>query len=286
MKLLEVLEDLRISRPLSKGSLENYRRAVRYFQDYLGRDAVVTDLTTRAVNGWLTLEETRHAGSYCRSLRRDLKVIWNFAADSQLCPHPRSRLLRRAIEEEKVVSSWPLEWIPKLIEASQRIEGNIRRHHVPRAAFCEAYFRVQVDLLCRPTDMRMLRWGMISAKGEVTWTQNKTRRGNRMLLSAESMRAIQALKGMHDIFVFPMSKNAIELMIRKIFDIAGIKKPRKESLGHLRHTGGTAIAVKQGCDAARKALGHTPASKVFEQFYLDASKLPSTPVEQARWWQA
>lgn len=279
---MTIVGDLADARPLGKHTLENYRRACVYYQNFVGRDVDVGELNPRSVNQWLTSEESRYDAQYVRSLRRDLLVVWNYAADAGLCDHPKSRLIRISKVEDKAPTSWPLEWVPRLLIAAARVEGYVRKIRIPRSVYAEAYLRVQLDLLCRPTDMRHLMWNSIK-DGYIEWIQHKTGKRHRMRIQAATARALEALRGYDDKYVFPMGKTSTEILIHKIFEIAGIKKPKKQSLGHLRHTGGTAIATKSGCDAARHALGHTASSRVFEAHYLDATKV----VQQGTtsWWE-
>lgn len=283
MLLRDALSSLSAARPLAAGTLSNYQRAVRYFGDFIGADPRVDDLDSRRVNSWLARMEDNYDASYCRSLRRDLLVVWNHAADIEECVHPKPRLIRIPKMQPKTPFSWPVHWIPQLLESVSTINGVIKRWGIERSVYAEAYLRVELDLLCRPTDMRRLMWSQVEGDGHVTWTQNKTGRIQRCKISREALRAMNRLRGLHETYVFPLSKTATELLICKIFLNAGIEKPPKQSLGHLRHTGGTAIAASAGNDAARAALGHSPESRVFERHYLDVNKLPV--VESTQWWK-
>lgn len=283
MKLLEVLDSLVLARKLSPLTVANYRRAIRYFSDHIGRDAETSDLTMARVNSWLASSESDHELSYVKSLRRDLLVVWNHAGDLEEAPHPKTRLIRKPQCEVKPATAWPSWWIPQLLEAASTMEGKIKRYPIDRNVYSEAYLRVQLDLLCRPTDMRFLRWSQLQGDGVIEWNQHKTGHIQRCKLSRPTMRAVNRLKGLDMTYIFPCSKHTNERLIKRMFELAGIQKPAGESLGHLRHTGGTAIAVDQGNDAARRALGHVETSRVFEKHYLDSSKIP-TP-EAKPWWE-
>ncbi len=135
MKLRELLVDLFNARPLHRATQANYRRAVVYFENHVGREAVVSDLTNRSVNSWLAASETEYPGSYVASLRRDLLVVWNFAADCGLCQHPKGRLIRRPTVERKPASAWPNWWIPRLIEACQELPEISANSEFPRLVY-------------------------------------------------------------------------------------------------------------------------------------------------------
>jgi hypothetical protein len=282
MLLREALDSLNAARPISPGTLANYRRACRYFSDYVGFDAKVSDLTTRRVNEWLLSCESNYDPTYVRSLRRDLLVVWNHAADCEECVHPKSRLIRIPKTDKRNPTAWPSNWIPRLLEASSKIDGLIKRYRVERSWYAEAYLRTQLELLCRPSDMRYLKWIQLQPDGLVEFAQHKTGHVVRCRLTRETLRKVNRLRGLDQNSIFPLSKSATEIMIQRLFEIAGIEKPEGESLGHLRHTGGTQIASTQGNDKARQALGHTPDSRVFEKHYLDSSKLPI--IEGQSWW--
>jgi integrase len=277
MKMQELLENLRKSRPLARHSFEAYQRAVIYFENHIGRHADIADVTSQSVNDWLCREEdVRQSNIYVRNLRRDFLVVWRYAADCELCPYPKSRLIRMPQVDEPEPEAWPLEWIPRLIESAKNLKGAYRCLGVQSAIYAEAYLRTQLDLLCRPGDMRSLHWVAIEPDGLVRWRQSKTRRKTSARLMPDTMRAVEKLRGLHDFLVFPRSKSANELMVRKIFDNAGIVKPEGQSLGHLRHTGASAILEQTGsADRARASLGHAPESRIFERHYraVDASKI-------------
>jgi site-specific recombinase XerC len=283
MLMNAVLAELEASRDLSKGSIANYRRALQYFENYIGRASSIDDCTTQRVNAWLRSEQETRPNSYVLNLRRDLIVVWNYAAECEHCEFPRMRLIRRPRVERPSPEAWPIEWIPRLIEACEQLDSKIRMRAIKHSDYARAYLLTQLDMLCRPTDMRNLRWACI--KGDrVEWVQNKTRVVHSSRLKPRTVAAIEQLRGLDEMFVFPLGKSATERMIRRIFVAAGIEKPKKQSLGHLRHTGGTAIADKSNVDAARSALGHLPDSRVFERHYLDRRKSKETDVVE--WWEA
>jgi integrase len=283
MLLKEVLDSLVLARKLSPLTVANYRRAIIYFSNHIGDNAKVSDLTLQRVNSWLSSSESDYNPRYVKSLRRDLLVVWNHAADLELIAHPKTRLIRRPQCEIKPPTAWPAYWIPRLLEACEKLPGKIKRYPMERSVYCEAYLRVQLDLLCRPTDMRFLRWSQLDGDGTITWSQHKTGHLVKRKLSRPAFAAVNRLKGVDRDYLFPLSKSANERLIARIFQAAGITKPVGESLGHLRHTGGTMIAAREDNDTARRALGHTEDSRVFEKFYLDTTQIP--PVESSVWWE-
>jgi integrase len=278
----EVLAALSAIRPLTKATIANYRRAIVYYGNFIGRDPLLSDLNEQRVSEWLRQEEARYPASYVRNLRRDLLVSWRFAGDLDVIPYPRTRLVRLPKREPHEILAWPLDWIPKLIAACDKLSGQLRDLEVKRSVYASAYFRTQIDLPCRPTDMRLLTWTAISSDGVVRWRQSKTSVFQRARLSADTLEAVEKLRGFTDRYrVFPLSKSTTERLIAAVFVAAGIAKPRRQSLGHVRHTGGTAIAAKSGNDRARTALGHTPGSRIFEANYLDQSKVSQ---DFSGWW--
>jgi integrase len=281
MRLLEVCNALYQSREISRLTLANYIRAARYFSDWLGRDAETQDLVEIKVNQWLVRELETRSKSYVKNLRRDFLIVWRFAADLELAKQPSSRLVRKPRVEPREVTVWPVSWVPRLLAACQKLDGNLKSLPISRAVYMEAYFRVQIDLLCRPSDVRGLCWPSIRG-GSVRFTQGKTFARHAAQLSKETLEAIEQLRGIDQLRVFPLSKSSTEVLIAKVFELAGINKPEKQSLGHVRHTGGTEIARRKGCDAARIALGHAPESKVFERHYLSQEAITPTYYD---WWR-
>lgn len=273
MLLNELLTSLADARELSVLTRENYRRAVTYFGNFIGRPPSVEDLDEDRLNAWLRRSQDDYSPQTVRNLRRDLLVVWRYAADKGLCRYPIGRVIRNPRVDRPVPKAWPVEWIPRLFAAAKTMQGHVRGHDVTRSAYAEAYFRFAVDLLCRPTDLRSMTWSAIHGD-TVTWQQNKTRLRQTAKLQAATVEALRKIRHLDQVRIFPIAKTTTERLIRDVFHAARIKRPPRESLGHLRHTGGSAIAGKHGCDAARRALGHSPESRVFERHYLDASHLP------------
>lgn len=283
MKLLDAFEDLCLARDLSKGTRENYRRAIRYLNDYVGKDLDCKELNHRLVNGWLARCEDQYDPQYVRSLRRDLLVVWNHAADLEACEYPKNRLIRLSALPEKTPEAWPLEWMNQLLEGCRKLRGKVRGSNIERRYYAEAYFRVQFELLCRPTDMRHLLWCQLEGE-TIEFVQNKTRRKFRGALSDDARFSLSLIRGLHDQVIFPLRKTATELMIRRVFELSGIEKPKGQSLGHVRHTGGSVIAKQCGNDKARASLGHTPNSTVFEKHYLDPRFTERDTAKANLWW--
>jgi integrase len=281
-KLRDFAELMPTTRPLAKDTAANYRRAVNYYGNHIGRDADLSDLDEHRISAWLkAIEDTGYDPGYVRSLRRDLLIVWRFAADCEAVRYPRNRLVRMPRREQEPVTVWPLEWVPRLIQAAKTLQGSIRNYRIGYGVYAEAYFRTQIDLLCRPSDMRKLTWTAITLDS-VAFRQSKTSVRHLAKLVPETLESIMRLNGLDSVRVFPLSKSATERLIRKVFKAAGIAKPEGESLGHIRHLGGTTIAGRAGCGAARRALGHTVDSRVFEKHYLDSTKLPD--VDYSGWW--
>lgn len=282
MKLEEVLEKMAAVRPISRETKANYVRAIRFFERWLQRTATIDDLKEELITNWIARAEIDHTKAYAKNLRRDFLVTWRFAADLEIAKYPKNRLIRIPKIEERDTTSWPVWWIPLLFAAASRLEGKLLRFDVNRSDYAEAYFRVQADLLCRPSDMRRLKWDFVSSDGLVSMSQSKTGRRLRAKLSPETRQALAKIQRPNESLVFPLSKTATEVLIRKVFVEAGITKPQRQSLGHLRHTGGTAIANSYGNDIARNALGHSKSSRVFEAHYLDSSSIKT---DHLHWWE-
>ncbi len=86
--LREVLSLLKNARPLDPLTFACYERAVNYFEAFKKASINVEDLTPTSLNEWIVFEESRYSGVYARNLRRDFLVVWNFAADLELCQYP------------------------------------------------------------------------------------------------------------------------------------------------------------------------------------------------------
>jgi integrase len=281
-KLMQLTEQLENSRPLTAESLANYRRAVQKYSDYIGIDAEIKDLEDDRINAFLRSLEDELSNNTIRNIRRDFLIVWRFAAYKKLCEMPMSRNIRLLPADDFSPKAWPVEWIPRLISAASNMPGRVKSLGIERAVFAEAYLRVCLDLICRPKDVRGLEWSCIAKNGGVAFRQSKTRRMLRGKLRNETMVSLEPMRDLGQSMVFPLSKSSVEYVIRLIFQHAKISKPVGESFGHFRHTGGTHIAKKLGNDRAKKALGHSPDSKVFEKHYQEQSE--HNPDDVLNWW--
>lgn len=279
MNLSGITEEISNSRTLDPDNLANYERTVRQFGEFLGRPATIEDLSASSVNKWLTKLDARYAPRTVANMRRNLLVVWNFAADRDYCQPPPRRKLRSRKVPKPIPVAWPVEWVDRLFTAARSIPGCIY-DGTPRRVYAEALLRMSADLLCRPKDLRLLQWTAVRPNGVVAWIQNKTQTLSSAQLQPETVAILEQLPKKRK-NIFWLSKAAQERLIRLVFEAAGIEKPRGQSLGHLRHTGATQIWLGQGAEAAREAIGHRRSSRVMEEHYLDAT---ATKRQSGKWY--
>ena len=262
-----VLETLRQSRALDAETFANYRRATEKFGNFIGRSGSLNDLEIVSINRWIEYLETQYKLTTVKNIRRDFLVVWHFAADQGLCSDPPIRKIRKVKPPKPMPEAWPASWVPRLIRGAESLVGCLKCG-TPYSTYAAAMFRFLADTLLRPKDCRLVKWDCIRPDGSIVLTQNKTKRVVVRRLQPSTMKALGKMPR-PGCEVFWLSKTQSERLVRMTFHAAKICKPKGQSIGHFRHTGGTEIFKKLGSDAAREALGHTPDSRIFEIHYLD-----------------
>lgn len=99
---------------------DRYKQAmhtlVRQFSDYLGRPAVLTDLTECTLAAFLGSLASSHAATSANSFRARMLAVWRSAYDDGLLDSlPRTKLIRRLPEEHDPPEAWTVEEVGQLV---------------------------------------------------------------------------------------------------------------------------------------------------------------------------
>lgn len=111
-----------IERDLSIGHESNLRRALRYYSDYIGRDATCFEYDS--VNAFLSRLVKTRSRETAKLYRRSIITIWNYAADCGHCDYPITRRIKRIKSALPPPRAFSIEEVNKLIAAAETLSGN------------------------------------------------------------------------------------------------------------------------------------------------------------------
>lgn len=283
MHLQKVLERVLTERVLDPVTADQYARAVRRFEESLGRPAKTADLNYENINAWLGKMELSPV-TIC-NYRRSILVIWNYLASiGDIDPYAKQRI-RKPKAVPQIVRSWEVDQLSALVAAAEKIPG-VLRCGIPAADFLIAWLWVGFDTGLRPVDLRLLKWKNVHLKDAcVTIVQNKTKQPHTAALSSEAISALTFIGDYHPQRVFPLSKGGVRRWELKLFELAkqlGFTRQQGEGLGRLRSMHATEIYKADGLSAAAESLGHIGGTRTVRAHYIDAravhmGRLPRRP---------
>lgn len=283
MRLQKVLEKVLTERVVDQVTADQYARAVRKFEESLGRPANVSDLTYESINAWLS--EMDLAPVTICNYRRSILVIWNYLASvGDIVPYAKQRIRKPKVVPQ-IVRSWETSQLCALLSAAEKITGCLRCG-MSASDFLTAWLWVGFDTGLRPIDLRLLKWKNVHLKnGCITIVQNKTKQPHTAALSPESMKALTSIRDYHAQRVFPLTKGGVRRWELKLFELAkdtGFTRLVGEGLGRLRSMHATEVYKADGLSAAAESLGHIGGTRTVRAHYIDSravhmGRLPRRP---------
>jgi integrase len=141
----------------------------------------------------------------------------------------------------------------------------------------EAYCRLNWQAGMRQRDLPRLKRSNFDAEGRITFVQSKTRRRHVVLVDPTTMEAVNACFRPDCDRVFPIGRWGLTEHKRKAWKAAGLDRPA--AFSRLRKNFATAIAARDGLEAAARALGHISGTTVARTWYVDPVALdqPAQP---------
>jgi integrase len=271
--IVEFLESTYFTqRNVGKGQSGHLLDTARMIGRYLERDAVVSDLTTETINGFLRSTEEGKSPSTMASRRGHVLAIAHSAADHGLIDRVSARLIRRYRRNAPLPESWSPQEVARLIAAARRLTGEHR--DVPRAAWWEAYIRTAYDTGLRPVDLHRITQSHFDSYGVLAIDQNKTGVMVVRRVRPSTMKAIKAVKR-SPLFGGYLGKDQRSEWFRKIVTAAGLSG----TFYRLRSTCGTLVENEQP-GKGHVALGNGRA--VFERHYyakrINRESIPMPPM--------
>jgi integrase len=262
LRLVDYVENQYLVEREIRESTENfYRRLVMRFSEWLGRDAMLADLTDDTVNRFLIIRSNKSRET-TRSEKSGLLSLWNAAAYAGLVSMPPLRV-RKLKRERRVVEGWSPEELSRLLAAAGNLRGRIQGKYIKRAAYWRAYVLTAYDTGLRLGDMLNLKTTDIKGPGSLAILQNKTGRIVDTGISMQAWEAIQATYPPHRGLIFGVYGRCSFLRgFRELVRTAGLCGTSK----YLRRSSGSMVefvAPGQG----HKHLGHSDTGDTFNRHY-------------------
>ena len=271
MRIQQALEKVLTERVLDRVTADQYQRAVRRFEESLGRPAEIEDLNYANINAWLASMQLAPV-TIC-NYRRSILMLWNYLASIGDIPPYAKQRIRRPKVVPHIVRSWDVEQLGELLAATERVHGSLRCG-MPASEFLKAWLWVGFDTGLRPIDLRLLQWKHVdSERGCVTIVQNKTKQSHTAVISDDAIKSLRSIRTYDARRVFPLSKGGVrrwELRLFKVAESIGFMRNVGEGLGRLRSLHATEIYRSDGLSAAAESLGHVGGTRTVRAHYIDA----------------
>lgn len=274
--LQSVLDELLAISDPAKVTADQYKRGLKFFEEFLGRPATSDDLTHDNLNAWFTsLQANRKNGpKTVRGHRAAICRIWNHLSQDGVIQPYLVRKLRLPKLTQKIVESWTKPQVECLLKAADASPGRLRCG-MPTRLFFRALLLVAYDSGLRPNDLRRLKWTDIDfGKCLVVIVQHKTGNPHCFSLSEESIAAVKMIIEPRRELVFPLSKDGTDRQLRKLFAAAkafGFTRKKGQSIAMMRKLHATEVFKQHGLNAAAESLGHVSGSGIAKRHYVDSS---------------
>jgi len=246
-------------RVVGPGQSGHLRDTANMLGRYLGREAVLSDLTAATINGFLKSIEIGKSPSTMASRRGHVIAIVMAAVDAEaLTPFPL-RTVRRYRKSAPLPEAWSPDEVRRLIAAARDLPGSHKG--VPRAAWWSAYIATAYETGLRPVDLHRLTRASIAQNGVIAIEQHKTGVAIVRRVRPQTLKLIRSLRRPDTIFGGWLGKDQRTVWFSRIVRAAGLNG----TFYKLRSTCGT-LVERQHSGRGHVALGN--GRGVFERHYL------------------
>jgi len=253
---------------LSPGWIEQIEIAIRLYSRFLGRQALLSDLTKLPLLGFVRSVAERTSARTANNRRCGLLVLWNSAADSGLIPPPPRRL-PKCREPERMPIAWTLDELNRILaacEAERGVWDGMKVSDAWRVAITVCW-----DTACRRGELLAALLTDVDL-GRGQWhVEAENRKGKRAdklyVLHPDTVALIRATwteRG--KLFPYPFGAAQAPRHLGRIIKRAGLPVNGKRKFHCLRKTAESHAAAKMGIEWAARCVGHSP--EVARKFYI------------------
>jgi len=258
----------------------------KLFSAYLGREALVDDLTDANLKGYIVHRQSQ--GKAPATIEREgckLLTLWRFAAMHALVKPPTIRMARSS---PHIPVAFLRHEIRRLFKAARRAKGEVGG--VPNSIFFPALLGLIWDSGERVGAVRALSRSDIDCK--TRWVTFKHRKGNgREMMKRMSRPTRRAMRKLLEVHQHETPFAHIHLTtcyfhLKSILRDADLPTDRRSMLHRLRRSHASYLKLAGG--SAQDSLGHSSEAITVRSYYdprVTGSRQPSTLLfNPFNWW--
>jgi integrase len=270
--------------PLGSRTNDKYRSHLRRFNEFLGRDAMLSDLTAQLLNAHFVKRLETKSPRTVRDERMTLLALWKSAFD-----WGRVDELPRRVRKIKALPLTPDAFTPaelaRLVSATDEPDFDNRCRGVHVGKLLKALLLASYDTGLRRSDLLSLKRENLRDDGIIVLTMAKTSHVHTCRVRPETIAAFDAaaVKGDDRLLPWNVGVGHLHRRWRLLLIAADIPVHRRNGLQKLRRTSATALE-RAAPGSASHHLGHRSANMA-RAHYLDPSQCanpmmpPAIPVD-------
>jgi len=266
LKLSAYAERYILTNELSPATQANYRREVRSFARWIGRDIELSELSDELVSEWIVGLQARGLNpKTVRNMRANIVALWNAAFyDRYIETEPRR--VRKVKVPIGIPEAWTPDELSRLIGVARVVKGRIRKWRLSLSDYMLAFILTAYDSGLRLGDLMALRRKSIREDGSLAIVQSKTGYPIFVTLRPETVECLDKIhhERREKLFGGVLSRRCFFIAFNRVAKLAGLEGTSRK----LRRTGATLIERAQP-GAASAFLGHRPGSPVAQRHYID-----------------
>ncbi|MCE9555652.1 MAG: tyrosine-type recombinase/integrase [Planctomycetes bacterium] len=246
-------------------------QAIKTFAEYLGREALLSDLTDQSVAGWMAwlLRTKNLVPQSVNASRHRMLCMWRFLARKRFAAEfPEVGMLA---EPQPVPTAWTQEQMCKLFAACRAWTGP-DFGGVNGAGWFLALTHIAYDTGMRAAELWALQWDWLDWETGDLVVPAVVRKGHRQgmvySLHADTLAILKTITEPQRELILPMDRDKARFYSRfnTLLESAGLPHDRRSKLHRLRRTCASWLeSVLPG--SATAALGHS--SRRVTEKYLD-----------------
>lgn len=275
--LRSYLDQIISERDVTAVYVRQVRQRLHAFGDYLGREALLGDLTSEAVNGWIDhlRDATGWAPKTLKHYQAAVVLVWREAFERQAVERPPWRLKRIKVPK-RIVRAWTADELRAILVAIKWLKGDVPGTTIWKRDWFRGYILTAYCTGLRRCDLVNHALREDVREGVLTVQESKTGKILSRRLSAQALTALERVE--HDKYLLPWCgpMRQFYASFRVLVRHAGVTpggphKIRKSAGSYAQRANGNGQAL----------LGHEQAD-TFNRHYHDRSisqQVPEPPPE-------
>ena len=282
-ELLAVYHKLKLATK-SKSAMRLHRGSIRHYERFLGRPAMIADLTDEnvvAFQGFRLDEKVSPATVNSDTCR--LLALWRYAARKRMIDGEPD--VEQLPEYKRVNSSYEVAEVGQLLATIAKHADDI----VPKAVTKPVLSAIWWTALVRVLYFTGIRIGAAMdiriddyeprRRRLLVRAENQKQKADQMFIISEiTHQALMACIGERSnglLFVWTRNKSLLWTYYHRLLKAAKLPVGRRDKFHRLRRTSATQAEITFGAGSGQRHLGHS-SPEMTQQHYLDASMMPDS----------